>query len=122
MPRFGELEAAIMEVLWSADEAVTVREIRGRLAREPAPAYNTVLTVTEILHRKGWLTREKDGRAFRYRPAAGRDDYTAQLMDEALGSATDRTAALLRFMESMTPEEMAEIRRALDTAGREADR
>jgi predicted transcriptional regulator len=116
MPRFGELEAAIMEVVWSADKAIAVREIRDRLAREPAPAYNTVLTVTEILYRKGWLAREKHGRAYRYWPAASRDDYTARLMDEALDSATDRTAALVHFMGSMTPEEMTEIRRALDTA------
>lgn len=105
-----------MEVVWSADAAVAVRDIRDRLAREPAPAYNTVLTVTEILHRKGWLTREKHGKAYLYRPAASRDDYTARLMDEALDSATDRTAALVHFMETMTPQEIAEIRRALDAA------
>jgi predicted transcriptional regulator len=116
MPRFGELEAAIMDVVWSAAKAITVREIRDRLDREPSPAYNTVLTVTEILYRKGWLAREKNGKAFRYWPAASRDDYTAQLMDEALDSARDRTAALVHFMESMRPEEMAELRRALDTA------
>jgi predicted transcriptional regulator len=116
MPRFGDLEAAIMEVVWSADRAITVREIRDRLAREPGPAYNTVLTVTEILHRKDWLAREKHGKAYRYWPAASRDDYTARLMDEALDSAADRTAALVHFMESMTPEEMTEIRRALDAA------
>lgn len=116
MPRFGELEAAIMEVVWSADKAIAVREIRDRLARDPAPAYNTVLTVTEILYRKGWLAREKHGKAYRYWPAASRDDYTARLMDEALDSAADRTAALVHFMGSMTPEEMTEIRRALDAA------
>lgn len=116
MPRFGDLEAAIMEVVWSADKAITVREVRDRLGREPVPAYNTVLTVTEILYRKGWLAREKHGKAYRYWPAASRDDYTARLMDEALDSATDRTAALVRFMEGMAPEEMLEIRRALDAA------
>lgn len=116
MPRFGDLEAAIMEVVWSADKAITVREVRDRLGREPVPAYNTVLTVTEILYRKGWLAREKHGKAYRYWPAASRDDYTARLMGEALDSATDRTAALVRFMEGMAPEEMLEIRRALDAA------
>jgi predicted transcriptional regulator len=116
MPRFGELEAAIMEVVWRTDKAIAVREIRDRLARDPAPAYNTVLTVTEILYRKGWLAREKHGKAYRYWPAASRDDYTARLMDEALDSATDRTAALVHFMGGMTPEEMTEIRRALDAA------
>jgi predicted transcriptional regulator len=118
MPRFGELEAAIMEVVWSASKAITVREIRDRLARDPVPAYNTVLTVTEILYRKDWLAREKHGKAFRYWPAASREDYTARLMDEALDSATDRTAALVHFMGGMTPEEMTEIRLALEAAER----
>ncbi|MCW2858633.1 MAG: putative transcriptional repressor [Actinoallomurus sp.] len=116
MPRFGELEAAIMEVVWGADKAITVREVRDRLARDPAPAYNTVLTVTDILYRKGWLAREKHGKAFRYWPAASRDDYTTRLMDEALDSAADRTAALVHFMENMTSEEMTEVRRALEAA------
>ena len=115
MPRFGELEAAIMEVVWSTDKAITVREIRDRLARDPAPAYNTVLTVTEILYRKSWLAREKHGKAFRYWPAANRDDYTARLMDEALDAAEDRPPPGA-LMETMTPEEMTEVRRALDAA------
>lgn len=114
MPRFGELEAAIMDVVWSAGRAVTVREIRDRIDREPHPAYNTVLTVTEILHRKGWLHREKHGKAFRYWATAGRDDYTERLMHEALDSTHDRAAALVRFMEGMDAAEMAEIRRALE--------
>jgi hypothetical protein len=37
-------------------------------------------------------------------------------MDEALDSATDRTAALVHFMEGMTSEEMTEVRRALEAA------
>lgn len=116
MPRFGELEAAIMDVVWASDRAVTVREIRDRIEREPDPAYNTVLTVTEILHRKGWLCREKHGKAFRYWAAACRDDYTARLVQEALDSTDDRAAALVRFMKGMDPAETAEIRRALDAA------
>lgn len=103
-----------MDVVWSAGRAVTVREIRDHIGREPHPAYNTVLTVTEILHRRGWLHRAKHGKAFRYWATAGRDDYTERLMHEALDSTDDRAAALVRFMEGMGPAEMAEIRRALD--------
>src|SRR5438093_12864236 len=65
---FGELEQAIMDVVWVADVPLTVREVLERLnADRPQPlAYNTVQTVLEVLHRKEWLTRAKDGRAFRY--------------------------------------------------------
>src|SRR6266849_5058465 len=55
MRGFGELEAAIMDRVWSAGHPVLVREIHGWLRPEREPAYNTVLTVVEILYRKGWL-------------------------------------------------------------------
>ena len=73
---FGELEAAIMDQVWLAGRPVLVREVHDGLRPEREPAYNTVLTVVEILYRKGWLAREKDGRAYRYRATASRADYT----------------------------------------------
>src|SRR6266700_2026522 len=76
---FGELEAAIMDRVWAAGRPVRVREIHDALRPDREPAYNTVLTVVEILYRKGWLAREKDGRAFRYRATASREEYTAGL-------------------------------------------
>ena len=59
MRGFGELEAAIMDRVWRAGHPVLVREIHGWLRPEREPAYNTVLTVVEILYRKGWLARER---------------------------------------------------------------
>jgi predicted transcriptional regulator len=116
VPRFGDLEAAIMDEVWTMRRPVMVREVVDRLEPVRGCAYTTVQTVMEILHRKGWLAREKDGRAYRYRAAASREDYTASLMSEALSTAANRSAALTRFVESMEPAEAAELRRALDEA------
>ena len=116
MPRFGELEAAIMEAVWAAGGPVAVRDVADPLKRDRGSAFNTVQTVMEILFRKGWLEREKRGRAYRYWAAASREDYTAALMGEALETAADRAAALVRFAADMTPDEAAELRRALDQA------
>jgi predicted transcriptional regulator len=116
VPRFGELEAAIMDEVWSMGRPVMVRDVVERLEPVRGSAYTTVQTVMEILYRKGWLTREKDGRAYRYLPSANREDYTASLMNEALSTAEDRSAALTRFVESMEPGEAADLRRALDEA------
>ncbi|WP_165702559.1 BlaI/MecI/CopY family transcriptional regulator, partial [Mycobacteroides abscessus] len=63
----GEREATIMELLWSAAEPVTVRDVLDRLERPLA--YTTVMTVLDNLHNKGHVTREKVGRAFQYRAA-----------------------------------------------------
>ena len=76
MPQFGDLEAAIMERVWAADGPVLARDILAGLPGERRPAYTMVQTVVEILHRKGWLTWVKDGRAFRYSATAPRDDWS----------------------------------------------
>jgi len=113
---FGDLETAIMERAWAAGRPLLVREIQQSL--QPERAYNTVWTVTEILYRKGWLTRAKDGRAYRYQPTLSREDYTAGLMGEALEASTDRAATLQRFAEQIGPAEAEQLRKALARARR----
>lgn len=116
MRGFGELEAAIMDIVWSSDDPLAVRDVLERLRAERSLAYTTVQTVMDILHRKGWLSRQKDGRAYRYQPTATREDYAAGLMTEVLAATSDRTAALVRLFERMDPAEVAELRSALDEA------
>jgi hypothetical protein len=72
-----------MEQVWSAGRPLLVREIQQAL--QPERAYNTVWTVTEILHRKGWLAREKEGRAYRYRATVSRGGEPARLCRAAAG-------------------------------------
>ncbi len=116
MRSFGELEAAIMDVVWAARHPLLVREVLDRLRRTPEPAYTTVQTVMDILHRKGWLTRARDGRAYRYQPAASREDYTAGLIGEVLAATPDRAATLVRLVETMDASEVATLREALSAA------
>src|SRR5467141_3493372 len=116
---FGELEAGIMDQIWRAGRPVLVREIHDGLRPEREPAYNTVLTVVEILYRKGWLAREKDGRAYRYRATVSREDYTAGLMGEALEASPDRVAALRSFVGRIDPAEARQLRTMLDQALRD---
>lgn len=120
MRPFGELEAAIMDVVWSAAEPITIREVKDRLPQDPERAYTTVQTVVDILHRKGWLSRARDGKAHRYVPSRSREDYTAALLGDALTTTMDRTGALLRLVETMDDDEVATLRAALDAA--KADR
>ncbi|MGH9251135.1 MAG: BlaI/MecI/CopY family transcriptional regulator [Acidimicrobiales bacterium] len=115
---FGELEAAIMDVVWSAGRPLLVREVLERLQRSPEPAYTTVQTVMDILHRKGWLNRAKDGRAYRYEPSASREDYAAGLIGEVLAATPDRKATLVRLVETMDASEHAALKNALAAAKR----
>lgn len=110
---FGELEAVLMDHLWSAEEALTVREVRERLDRQPPLAYTTVMTVLDNLHRKGFLSRERAGRAFRYWPSQGRAEYTAELMHELLTGSGDSNATLLKFLDQMSATEVNSLRQVL---------
>ncbi|WP_414637335.1 BlaI/MecI/CopY family transcriptional regulator [Actinophytocola sp.] len=101
-----------MDRLWRAGTSATVREVLGNLQQERRIAYTTVMTVMDNLHRKGWLRRELEGRAWRYRPSADREEYTATLLAEALASTDNHEGALLRFVEGMSETDV----NALDTA------
>jgi predicted transcriptional regulator len=113
---FGELEAAIMDVVWSAERPLLVREVLDRLERDRAPAYTTVQTVMDILYRKGWLTRAKDGRAYRYTASRSREDYAAGLIGDVLATTPDRAATLTRLVQTMDAGEVEALRAALREA------
>jgi predicted transcriptional regulator len=69
---FGSLEAAVMDVVWGADEPVAVRAVVDRLNADRADplAYTTVMTVMTRLAEKGALDRQKHGRGFVYEASA----------------------------------------------------
>jgi predicted transcriptional regulator len=121
MRRFGELEAVIMDRLWQWGRPVLVREVVEDLRGDRPLAYTTVMTVMENLHRKGWLRRERDGRAWRYEPTGSRSGYTAALMTDALGTSADRRTALAHFVLQMSPHDAALLREALERARPESE-
>ncbi|WP_432938705.1 BlaI/MecI/CopY family transcriptional regulator [Kribbella sp. CA-253562] len=109
----GELERVVMEQLWAADAALTVREVHERLSLTRDLAYTTVMTVLDRLAKKKLTERERDGKAWRYRAAAPRADLAADLMRDALDQAGDRREALVRFVGQVSTEEAALLREAL---------
>lgn len=113
MRPFGDLEAVVMDHLWSADGPLTVRDVLERIDRDPPLAYTTVMTVMDNLHRKGVVSREREGRAFRYWPTKDRAEYTAELMHELLSGSGDTSVTLLRFLDTMSAAEVKKLRRAL---------
>jgi len=116
MRQFGELEAAIMDRLWDWGRPALVREVLEDLRKDRPFAYTTVMTVMENLHRKGWLRRDRDGRAWRYQPTGSRSGYTAALMSNALATTTDRRTALAHFVLQMSPHDAELLQQALDQA------
>jgi predicted transcriptional regulator len=60
-------ELAIMKVVWRLGTA-TVRDVYEELLETRRIAYTTVMTMMNILETKGYLKKEKNNRAYRYRP------------------------------------------------------
>lgn len=104
-----------MDVLWSAPEAMTVRQVTAALT-DRGPAYTTVMTVLDRLAGKGLVRRDKDGRAWRYTAAASRDAYVSELMRTALDLSGDRDAALTHFVRSVSEPDARVLREALNRA------
>nr|WP_308117403.1 BlaI/MecI/CopY family transcriptional regulator [Streptomyces fuscigenes] len=115
MPRqLGDLEDAVMTRVWQWNRPVTVREVLEDLQQERSIAYTTVMTVMDNLHQKGWVRREVEGRAYRYRAVSTRAAYAAALMNEAWSKSDNQAAALVAFFGMMSPEQ----RQALEDAVR----
>ena len=112
MHGFGDLEAVIMHRVWDHGRPVTVRELFDELQQERVIAYTTVMTTMDNLHRKGWLARVKEGKAYRYTATASREEYSARLMREALDDGGDTQAVLSHFVAQMDGEE-SEVLRAV---------
>lgn len=124
MASLGELERAVMDLLWAGQEAATANTLRDRLARTTGVqdgaghegkelAVTTVLTVLSRLEKKGLVERERGTRPHRYQAVSSREEHTAELMHEVLGSAPDREAVLARFIGSVSEGEAETLRKLL---------
>ncbi|HEV2779735.1 MAG TPA: BlaI/MecI/CopY family transcriptional regulator [Actinophytocola sp.] len=108
----GELESAIMDVLWRTQEPAKVRDVLDGLTGRKL-AYTTVMTVLDNLHRKGWVQRELDGKAYLYQPAVGREEAAARTVRAVLESSGDPEAALLHFARTASERETELLRSGL---------
>lgn len=93
-PTLTQSEQAILEVLWDKDEA-SVREVADELSRHKPTAYTTVLTMFNVLAKKGFVTHRQEGRAFIYRAAISREQARKQALDHLLLQFFDGSPNLL---------------------------
>ena len=114
MPKSPFLENAIMDVLWDTDEWLTPSVVQDRLPEERSVEYTTVMTVLARLWKKGRLDRQKDGRAYAYRPVLSRSEHAARRMEEILETAGDRSTALARFTEQLSASERRKLKTFLE--------
>lgn len=98
-----------MEALWKRGNA-TVRELMegGHIDL----AYTTVMTTLDRLYKKNLLSREAEGRAFRYTPRLTREELDRQVAGEAfrqLLKASPASLLPLSYLVELVTEHDAEL-------------
>lgn len=108
---FGELEAAVMETVWSLGEA-SVSDVCERLG--PDSNYKTVMTVMNRLVEKDALARHRHSRAFMYAAVETREDLVSRVSRRVVeGLVMDfgnlAVAQFVDTLDSVDPELLAQL-------------
>lgn len=119
-----ELELEILKVLWK-ESPLPVREVRARLeadADRPL-AHSSVITMLNIMHRKGFLRRRKAGNAFLFSPKVEKRRVIGKMTGDLLFRAFDGSpsALVLNLLETadLDAEEFAELRKLISRKAKE---
>lgn len=116
--QLGELEEAVMEVIWDRGTEVTVREVwQGIQPRRPV-AYTTVMTVMSRLVPKGVLTVRRQGKADYYRAIGSREVLKSLQAQRAVQDVLAHfgDAAITQFLHELQeaePERLSHLRTLL---------
>lgn len=121
----GDLQLAIMRVLWSRGEA-TVAEVHEALEPERGLALTTIATMLTKMEKKGVVEHRAEGRRFIYQPLVSEDqvrhsmvaDLTSQLFR---GDVTALVNHLLSEHE-IDARELAQLRELIASKGRKEGR
>ena len=119
--QLGRVQLLIMQVLWERGRA-TAREITDSInVREPI-AHSTVQTLLRGLEEKGAVSHEAQDRTFLFFPLVQEHEFkqsaTRDLVERVFGGNVGSLVAYLLKDESVSREEIAEIRKLINRRGK----
>jgi len=119
MPTLTGQELEIMKVVWRLETA-TVRQVYEELLKQRRIAYTSVMTIMNILERKGHLKRRQEDRAYVYVPAKPQKQVIGSMVREFIqrvfnGSAEPLLVHLVED-EQLTEQDVEEIRRIIKSS------
>ena len=114
----GDLQHAIMRVLWDRGEA-PVAEVHQCLLPERGLALTTIATMLSKMEKKGVVTRRMEGRGFVYGPTVSESEINRSMVSELTEQLFDGDAvALVSHLlteQEIDRGELDEIRRLIET-------
>lgn len=120
--RLTPLELEIMNVLWEAG-AANVQTVQQQLDRKPA--YTTVQTILNILHRKGKVKRTLKERAYFYKPAISRSqvgrETVSDLVDRLFAGSAESLVMSLVETKHLSAEKLARLKRLVEESEEKSD-
>ena len=118
-PRPSELELQILSVLWEQGP-LTVRSLREALPDGKDRAYTTVLTLVQIMEKKGFVGHTSQGQAHLYHPLVKRRQVLRPMMQDLLKNVflgdPARAVQCLLDGSRLDKDELAQIRQVLREA------
>jgi BlaI family penicillinase repressor len=107
-------ELDIMKLVWEREEA-TVRDVYEALRARRRIAYTSVLTMMNVLERKGHLRKRAEGRSFVYQAARPRGQVVRAMVREFVQRVFNGAAEplLVHLLEDrrLTPRELETLAR-----------
>jgi BlaI family transcriptional regulator, penicillinase repressor len=119
-----ELELEILKVLWDTSP-LPVREVRARLKGQAdrTLSHSSVITMLNIMVRKGYLRRKKEGKAFFFAPRVEKEGVAGGIMGDLLSRVFNGSpsAMMLNLIETadLDAVEVAELRRLINRKAKE---
>jgi predicted transcriptional regulator len=121
--QLGPLEERLLAELWTRGTA-TVRELVDADCGDLA--YTTVMTTLDRLFKKNLLSREAEGRAFRYAPLFTREEMHREVAGEAFRQLLDASPAsslplsyLVEILTARDEQLLDDLRQLVESKRRE---
>ena len=117
--RLGDLQLAIMRVLWDLGEA-TVTDVHHALLDERGLAPTTIATMLKKMEDKGVVAHRAEGRRFIYRPTMSQDQVTRSMVldltDRLFEGSPMALVTHLISRHEIDPEELSDLERMIAMA------
>ena len=116
----SELEMQVLNILWEQG-ACTARQVLDCLQDGKTRAYTTILTVMQVMHKKGFITRiPGEGLAHVYKPAVTRKQvfkpFIGKLVTKVFGGNPAAVLQQLLELNTIDNEDLLEMKQMIEAS------